>query len=159
MTSYYQPGPSGSPSYSATVEQEPLTHQPTGPTPGDVPNTVHQLLTSTKRLQDVLKLWSVNQATEGDVSDLYMQIGHEFNAMISAFAFHHLDISNIHDVPSELRAVLEQCLAEDQSPQVLETFLPELRKVLFKLLKGLQNHVDEWRAASQRIMLEAQSRQ
>ncbi|KAF9482655.1 hypothetical protein BDN70DRAFT_828908 [Pholiota conissans] len=157
MTSYYQPAPSGSSSsaYSTSVQQD-LPHQQAESKPGDVPNTVHKLLGSTKQLQEVLKLWSTNQATEGDVSDLYVQIGHEFNTMISAFAYHRIDLSNIHDVPSELRIVLERCLAEDQSPEALETFLPQLRGVLFKLLKGLQDHVDEYRAATRRPWAEAQ---
>jgi hypothetical protein len=60
--------------------------------PGDVPTAVHNLLASTKRLQEVLKLWSADQATEDEVSDLYVKIGHEFNATISAFAYHQIDL-------------------------------------------------------------------
>jgi hypothetical protein len=61
-------------------------------TPDKVPSTVHNLLTSTKRLQEVLRLWSVEQASEGDVSDTYVQIGNEFNLTISAFAEHQIDL-------------------------------------------------------------------
>ncbi len=60
--------------------------------PGDVPSTVRRLLFSTKRLQEVLRHWSKEQASEGDVSDVYVQIGHEFNAVIAAFAFHSIDL-------------------------------------------------------------------
>ncbi|KAF8963359.1 hypothetical protein BDZ97DRAFT_1758627 [Flammula alnicola] len=152
MSAYYP-----TPSYSGTSlssEGAPVANEQ-GPSqsaiPGDVPTAVHNLLTSTKRLQEVLKLWSVDKATEGDVSDLYVQIGHEFNVTISAFAYHHIDLSDIHSVPAELRTVLEGCLAEDPSPAVLDSFLPELRRVLFKLLKGLQSRQDKWRAASHRF--------
>lgn len=48
-------------------------------------------------------------------------------------------------MPTELRTVLEQCLAEDPSPRVLAMFMPEVRQVLFKLLRGLQAKQEAWR--------------
>ena len=56
--------------------------------------------------------------------------------------------SDIHSIPVELRTVLENCLAEEPSPEVLVSFMPDLRKVLYKLLKGLQSREDIWRTAS-----------
>lgn len=41
--------------------------------------------------------------------------------------------------------MLEQCLAEDPSPRVLAMFMPEVRQVLFKLLRGLQAKQEAWR--------------
>ena len=55
--------------------------------------------------------------------------------------------SDIHSIPAELRVVLESCLSEDASPEVLDKFMPEVRHVLFKLLKGLQNQQESWRLA------------
>ncbi|PPQ65194.1 hypothetical protein CVT24_011378 [Panaeolus cyanescens] len=115
--------------------------------PPNVTNAVHSLLTSTKKLQQVLKLWSIEQASETDVSDLYVQIGHELNHTISAFAHYQIDVSEIHTIPAELRDVLEHCLSEEPSPEVVESFMPELRQVLYKLLKGLQSRRDVWKAA------------
>ena len=128
---------------------------------------MHSLLTSTKRLQELLKLWSAEQATESDVSDLYVQIGHEFNATITAFSQHRIDLryipssikysstkqftSDILEIPNELRTVLEQCLSEEPSPEILSMFMPELRKVIFKLLKGLQSRQEQWQAVTQRF--------
>ncbi|KAK0185051.1 hypothetical protein F5146DRAFT_938034 [Armillaria mellea] len=106
--------------------------------PGDVPSAVHALLLSTKQLQESLRLWSINQATETQVSDVYVQIGTQFNTTIHAFAYHKIDLSDIHSIPTDLRTVLEQCLAEDPSPQALAMYMPEVRRVLYKLLKGLQ---------------------
>lgn len=60
--------------------------------PDKVPTAVQNLLISTKRLQEVLRLWSVEQASEGDVSDMYVQIGNEFNLTVSAFAEHQIDM-------------------------------------------------------------------
>jgi len=62
-----------------------------------------------------------------------------------------VESSDLHDVPAELRVVLEHCLGEDPSPAVLTTYTPDLHKVLIKLLKGLQSRQEEWRVASQRV--------
>lgn len=132
---------------------------------GDVPGTVRSLLLSAKQLQELLQLWSVKQATEGQVSDAYVKIGTDFNATVHAFAWHHIDLryvyllhlcqqsgtltvdySDIHSIPKELRAVLENCLGEDPSPETLEQYMPEVRRVLYKLLRGLQARQEEWRA-------------
>ncbi|KAJ3718666.1 hypothetical protein EV361DRAFT_971060 [Lentinula raphanica] len=114
--------------------------------PGDVPSAVRNLLLSLKQLQDILKHWSVGQATEAQVSDVYVQIGTDFNATVHAFTYHKIDISDLHSIPKDLRAVLEQCLGEDPSPQVLAVFMPQVRQVLHRLLRGLQLRQDAWRA-------------
>ncbi|KAF7369790.1 Bud site selection protein 6 [Mycena venus] len=113
--------------------------------PGDVPTAVHNLLLSTKQLQKILTQWSLGQVSETQVSDVYVQIGTDFNTAIQAFAYHRIELSEIHSVPQELRTVLEQCLAEDPSPQVLSMFMPEVKQVLVKLLRGLQAKQEAWR--------------
>ncbi|PPQ76741.1 hypothetical protein CVT26_004462 [Gymnopilus dilepis] len=140
------------PSTSAVIVGPPsVGHSYTLSNPGDVSSAVRNLLMSTKRLQEVLKLWSVEQATEEEVSNVYVQIGHEFNVTISAFAYHQIELSDIHTIPAELRTILERYLGEDPSPAILAECLPELRKVLYKLLKGLQSRQDRWRAVAQRL--------
>ena len=42
--------------------------------------------------------------------------------------------------------MLEQCLGEDPSPGVLESYMPDLKRVLSKLLKGLLAREDAWKA-------------
>ncbi|ESK87911.1 bud site selection protein 6 [Moniliophthora roreri MCA 2997] len=116
--------------------------------PGDVPASVRNLLLSMKQLQEVLRQWSVNQATEGQVSDVFVRIGTDFHTTLHAFAYHHIDLSDIHSIPTDLRSVLEQCLAEDPSPQVLSVYMPEVRQVLYRLLKGLQARQEVWRSIS-----------
>ncbi|EAU90902.1 hypothetical protein CC1G_02289 [Coprinopsis cinerea okayama7 len=113
---------------------------------GDVPTAVQNLLASTKRLQQVLKDWSKARATVTDVSDVYVQIGTEFNTVIHAFAYHQIDLSDIHIVPQEMRTILEVCLAEEPSPEVLDQYMPELKQTLVKLLKGLQVRQEAWKA-------------
>ena len=60
--------------------------------PSDVPTAVSTLLGLTKQLQDVLRLWSVHQASEAQVSDAYILVGMQFNATVNAFARYHVDM-------------------------------------------------------------------
>jgi hypothetical protein len=60
--------------------------------PDQVPSAVQNLLNSARRLLQVLRLWSVEQATEDEVSDLYVKIGNDLNIAISAFAQHQIDL-------------------------------------------------------------------
>ncbi|KAJ7153470.1 hypothetical protein C8R43DRAFT_1002115 [Mycena crocata] len=113
--------------------------------PGDVSTAVRNLLLSTKELQKSLTQWSLGQISETQVSDVYVQIGTDFNTAIQAFAYHRIDLSDIHSVPKELRTVLEQCLAEEPSPEVLAMFMPDVRQILFKLLRGLQSRQEAWK--------------
>ncbi|KAF7373643.1 Bud site selection protein 6 [Mycena sanguinolenta] len=114
--------------------------------PSDVSSAVRNLLLSTKQLQKILTQWSLGQVSETQVSDVYVQVGTDFNTAIQAFAYHRIEITEIHSVPQELRTVLESCLAEDPSPQVLAMFMPEVKQVLVKLLRGLQSRQETWRA-------------
>ena len=58
--------------------------------------------------------------------------------------------SDINSIPGDLRAVLERCLSEDPSPEVLDTFMPEVRHVLFNLLRGLKKQQESWQTSSRR---------
>lgn len=42
-------------------------------------------------------------------------------------------------VPDELRGVLESCLSEDANQKTLEIFLPDVRKIITRLLQGLRS--------------------
>ena len=46
--------------------------------------------------------------------------------------------SELANVPEDLRSVLEACLSEDATPDNLEIFLPEVRKIITNLLQGLR---------------------
>lgn len=59
--------------------------------------------------------------------------------------------SDIHSIPGELRVPLEQCLGEDPSPEALESYMPQVKQVLYKLLRGLQARQEAWRAAGGRV--------
>lgn len=61
-------------------------------TPGDVSTAVRNLLLSTKQLQKALTQWSRGEVSETYVSDVYVQIGTDFNTAIQAFAYHRIDL-------------------------------------------------------------------
>lgn len=42
-------------------------------------------------------------------------------------------------VPDELRQVLENCLSEEATQQTLDTYLPDVRKIITRLLQGLRS--------------------
>jgi len=115
---------------------------------GDVPTAVKNLLVATKQLQEMLSLWSTQRATESDVSDTYVTVGTEFNNAVNAFAQHKIDLSEVHSVPKDLRAVLEQCLGEHPSPQTLAMYMPDIRQILYTLLQGLRSKQEVWRAVA-----------
>ena len=52
------------------------------------------------------------------------------------------------DIPSQLRQVLETCLARDASPRVLEIYLPKVREIVINLLQGLKRKQARYRARS-----------
>lgn len=57
-----------------------------------------------------------------------------------------LTISDLSDIPSQLRQVLETCLARDASPRVLEIYLPKVREIVINLLQGLKRKQARYRA-------------
>lgn len=73
---------------------------------------VHALLASTKKLQSVLEDWSQKRADENEVSDVYVQIGTEFNLVVAAFAYHQIDL---------------RCVLMRSELSLLLTFDPELQ--------------------------------
>lgn len=73
--------------------------------PGDVPGAVRSLLASTKELQEALTQWGNGMASETQVSDIYVQIGTQFNTVIHAFAYHRIDLTYVLIVYSYLVVV------------------------------------------------------
>ncbi|GLB41789.1 putative actin interacting protein 3 [Lyophyllum shimeji] len=103
-----------------------------------VESAVTRLLVSIKQLLESLTLWSTLKIDENAVSDVYVRLGNDFNAAVAAFAAFGIDMTELMSVPDDLRNVLEQCLAEDATPENLELYLPTVRKVITDLLTGLR---------------------
>ncbi|EGN91892.1 hypothetical protein SERLA73DRAFT_191857 [Serpula lacrymans var. lacrymans S7.3] len=130
--------------YTNGVRQHSLGYRP------DVAAAVQNLLVSTKQIQESLQRWGAHQASEDQVSDCYVQFGAQFNATVEAFTYYNIDTSDISQVPSRLRNVLEDCLGEDPSPQALAEYMPDVRQLLYDLLQGIRAKQAAWRTASGR---------
>ncbi|KAI0085852.1 actin interacting protein 3-domain-containing protein [Irpex rosettiformis] len=103
-----------------------------------IESAVTRLLVSIKALLETLTSWSAGKKSEVDVSDIYVKLGNDFNAAVSAFGTFRIDMTELNAIPDELRGVLESCLAEDACQQTLDLYLPDVRKIITKLLQGLR---------------------
>ncbi|KAF7370647.1 AIP3 domain-containing protein [Mycena sanguinolenta] len=103
-----------------------------------VESAVTRLLVAIKQLLEALTQWSLLKIDENDVSDVYVRLGNDFNAAVAAFAAFNIDMTELMSVPDDLRNVLEQCLAEDATPDNLELYLPTVRQIITNLLQGLR---------------------
>ncbi|KAF8159654.1 actin interacting protein 3-domain-containing protein [Crassisporium funariophilum] len=103
-----------------------------------VESAVTRLLVSIKQLLEALTLWSQLRMDEEGVSNVYVRLGNDFNEAVAAFAAFNIDMAELLTVPDDLRNVLEQCLAEDATPENLEIYLPSVRLIITNLLQGLR---------------------
>ena len=122
-----------------------------------VESAVTRLLVSIKQLLEALTLWSQLRMDEEGVSNVYVQLGNDFNEAVAAFSAFNIDMTYVWNcqifscssrfdashrelisVPDDLRNVLEQCLAEDATPDNLDLYLPNVRQIITNLLQGLR---------------------
>ena len=103
-----------------------------------IEKSVTHLLIATKQLLETLTQWSRHNATEGEVSDVYVRLGYEFNIACRAFTAIGVDTSDLGPVPDLLRAILEDTLSQEASPASLDRFLPRIRDIIINLLHGLK---------------------
>ena len=96
------------------------------------------LLIATKQLLETLTQWSRHTATEGEVSDVYVRLGYEFNIACRAFTAIGVETTDLGPVPDLLRSILEDTLSQEASPASLDKFLPRIRDIIINLLHGLK---------------------
>ncbi|KAK6510028.1 Bud site selection protein 6 [Arthrobotrys musiformis] len=106
---------------------------------GKIEESVTNLLRATKELLETLTRWSRGQASEQDVSDVYVKLGSHFNIACRAFTAIGVETADLGNVPEILRTVLESTLSQPEaSPQSLEIYLPRIREIIIDLLQGLK---------------------
>ncbi|EON68876.1 hypothetical protein W97_08134 [Coniosporium apollinis CBS 100218] len=103
-----------------------------------IEKSVTHLLVATKQLLETLTLWSRGQSTEGEVSDVYVRLGYEFNIASRAFNAIGVDTQDLGPVPDLLRGILEETLSQEASQASLDRFLPRIRDIIINLLHGLK---------------------
>lgn len=111
-----------------------------------IEKSVTHLLIATKQLLETLTQWSRHTATEGEVSDVYVRLGYEFNIACRAFNGIGVDTSDLGPVPELLRSILEETLSQEASSASLDKFLPKIRDIIITLLHGLKRKQQRLRA-------------
>ncbi|KAJ5131831.1 hypothetical protein N7448_005989 [Penicillium atrosanguineum] len=115
-----------------------------------IEKSVTHLLVATKQLLETLTQWSRKQASENDVSDVYVRLGYEFNLACRAFNAIGVETSDLGPVPDVLRTILEDTLSQDASAQSLDRYLPQIRDIIINLLHGLKKKQARLRSRQQR---------
>ncbi|KAK9371376.1 actin interacting protein 3-domain-containing protein [Lipomyces kononenkoae] len=108
-----------------------------------VESCVTKLLVATKQLLECLTQWADGDRSDKDVSDVYVSLGNEFNTTSRAFQNIGIDVSDLGDVPGELRTILEEALSRERSQAGLDIYLPAIREIIVKLLQGLRGKQGE----------------
>ena len=103
-----------------------------------IEKSVTHLLVATKQLLETLTQWSRGQASDTQVSDVYVRLGYEFNMACRAFTAINVDVSDLGNVPDSLRHILEATLSQEASSENLEKYLPRIRDIIINLLHGLK---------------------
>lgn len=103
-----------------------------------VETTVTKLLMSTKQLLQTLTQWSKGIVNERMVSDAYVQLGNDFKLVSKFFSHAGLEVSDLGDVPMDLRRVLEVALRDEPSDDTLNRYLPSIREIIVTLLDKLK---------------------
>ncbi|KAL1955994.1 hypothetical protein VTO42DRAFT_7894 [Malbranchea cinnamomea] len=103
-----------------------------------IEKSVTHLLIATKQLLETLTQWSRKQASETQVSDVYVRLGYEFNLACRAFGAIGVETTDLGPVPDLLRTILEDTLSQEASPESLERYLPRIRDIIINLLHGLK---------------------
>lgn len=111
-----------------------------------IEKSVTHLLIATKQLLETLTQWSRHTATEGEVSDVYVRLGYEFNIACRAFTSIGVDTEDLGPVPELLRAILEETLSQEASSASLDKFLPRIRDIIISLLHGLKRKQQKLRS-------------
>ena len=125
-------------SSSETGQSTPRSTSSSARTSVSIETTVTKLLMSTKHLLQVLTQWSKGSATGKMVSDSYVQLGNDFKLVSKFFTHSKVDISDLGDVPMQLRKVLEVTLREPASDTTLNKYLPRIREIIVNLLDKLK---------------------
>ncbi|ANZ75084.1 BA75_02812T0 [Komagataella pastoris] len=103
------------------------------------------VLVNTKRLVETLTRWAKGTSSAADVSDAYVQLGNVFKLACRSFQQAGVDITNIGDIPRDLRVILQAAIYEEQSQQTLDKYLPDIRKIITNLITKLKEKQQQMR--------------
>jgi hypothetical protein len=143
------PGTCDTDTFHLQNSQPSQTNQ-SAPPLSQIEKSVTHLLVATKQLLETLTQWSRHQATDAQVSDVYVRLGYEFNIACRAFTAINVDTTDLGNVPELLRHILESTLSQEASVESLEKYLPRIRDIIITLLHGLKRKQQKLRQKQSR---------
>ncbi|CCA75043.1 related to actin-interacting protein AIP3 [Serendipita indica DSM 11827] len=111
-----------------------------------VESRVTRLQVSMNNLMEGLENWGIGRVEDAQISDLYVQLGNDNIAAVNAFKAVGIPVTDLVNVPEELRRILEGCLKGEQSQANLNLYLPSVRQVIVRLHEALRRKQDDYRA-------------
>ncbi|KAK3493354.1 AIP3-domain-containing protein [Neurospora crassa] len=143
-------GPGGGPGGGGSTRRNNSSGGSSSVPLSQIERSVTHLLVATKQLLETLTQWSRGNATDTQVSDVYVRLGYEFNMACRAFTAINVDIDDLGNVPEMLRTILEATLSQEASAESLEKYLPKIRDIIINLLHGLKRKQQKLRHRQQR---------
>ncbi|KAK1775469.1 actin interacting protein 3-domain-containing protein [Copromyces sp. CBS 386.78] len=143
-------GPGGGPGGGGSTRRNNSSGSTSSVPLSQIERSVTHLLVATKQLLETLTQWSRGNATDTQVSDVYVRLGYEFNMACRAFTAINVDIDDLGNVPELLRSILEATLSQEASAESLEKYLPRIRDIIINLLHGLKRKQHKLRQRQQR---------
>ncbi|POS87885.1 hypothetical protein EPUL_000583 [Erysiphe pulchra] len=133
-----------SPSISHPISQ--LISQPIS----QIEKSVSHVFVAAKQLLETLKKWSQLQASNVQVSDIYLRLGNEFNLACRVLTAIDINTSDLGKFLVLLRTVLKITLSQEPSAESLETYLPRIQEIIIRLLHGLKTKQQDIRRCQNR---------
>ncbi|SGZ39531.1 uncharacterized protein HGUI_01731 [Hanseniaspora guilliermondii] len=103
-----------------------------------IETNISNLINSTKVFLKALTRWTQQLETQKSISNYYVQLGTDFRVVVKQFTHLGIDMSEVRNVPKELRPILEKALKEKPSNESLDKYWPSIKGIIEDLLNTLK---------------------
>lgn len=103
-----------------------------------IETNISNLINSTKVFLKALTRWTQQLETQKSISNHYVQLGTDFRIVVKQFTHLGIDMSEVRNVPKELRPILEKALKEKPSNESLDKYWPSIKGIIEDLLNTLK---------------------
>lgn len=101
-------------------------------------NNIANLINSTKVFLKALTRWTKKLETQKSISNHYVSLGNDFQVVVKQFTAVGIDMTNMRNVPRELRQILEKALKEEPSNESLDKYWPSIKEIIEYLLNTIK---------------------
>lgn len=105
---------------------------------GSLENNIANLINSTKVFLKALTRWTKKLETQKSISNHYVTLGNDFQVVVKQFTAISIDMTNMRNVPRELRQILEKALKEEPSNESLDKYWPSIKEIIEYLLNTIK---------------------